>query len=263
MKLAWFEQSVTDYLSSFKYFADQFDYSAGHCTELERLIDDYSAFIIDESNLSNWELLKEQGMGGINDLVDEVRKHSARCVAILEKYRAMKLLQGDAEITNYFRNIEECIEKEFGSFQVTSASSVLLVGSGSFPMTALLIAQRTGAQVVGIDIDNEAIELGLKVTEKLGPGLKITLKNTPVDLLDDMNAITHVIFSSTISNKYEILDQLHPLTNEHVVVAMRYGDQLKSLFNYPMQDTDVSKWRLVGNVLRRNDIFDIALYKKS
>ncbi|MEC0201355.1 SAM-dependent methyltransferase [Paenibacillus lautus] len=262
MKLATFEKSLGDYLTRFEYFADRFDYSHCHRTELERLIDQYSAFITDETNIKIWDELEQQGIGRISGLIDGLRKNSARCVAILEKYRALKLQKGDTEITDYFRNIEECIEKEFGSFQITSKSRVLLVGSGSFPMTALLIAKRTGAPVVGIDIDVEAIELGEKVVEKLGPGLKIRLEKTSVEFLDDLSEITHIIFSSTVADKYTLLEQLYPLTNEQVVVAMRYGNRLKSLFNYPMKETDDRKWELVDNVLRRDDIFDIALYKK-
>jgi len=34
------------------------------------------------------------------------------------------------------------------------------------------------------------------------------------------------------------------------------------LFNYPMREVDENKWRLVENVIRPNQIFDIALYKK-
>ncbi|MCI1777721.1 SAM-dependent methyltransferase [Paenibacillus lautus] len=263
MKLTMFDQSLADYLTKFKYFADRFDHISRHRTELERLVDDYSAFITDESNSHIWDELERQGTVGLNGLVEQLRAYSARCVATLEKYRALKLIKGDTEITDYFRNIEECIEKEFGSFQVTSKSIVLLVGSGAFPMTALLIAKRTGAEVIGIDIDDEAIRLGIRVIETLGPDLKIRLENTPVEYLDYIKEVTHIIFSSTVADKYDMLERLHPLTNEEVVVAMRYGNRLKSLFNYPMKETDEDKWIIVDTGLRQNDIFDIALYKKS
>ncbi len=181
----------------------------------------------------------------------------------MEKYRALKLQNGDVEIADYFKNIEECIEKEFGRFHVTADSKVLLVGSGSFPMTPLLIAKKTGAEVVGIDIDEEAILLGRNVVEKLGAGLKIRLEQTFAEDLPYTQDATHIIFSSTVSNKYDLLDQLHTLTNEHVVVAMRYGNELKSLFNYPMRETNSSKWKMVDNILRPHDVFDIALYQKT
>jgi hypothetical protein len=96
----------------------------------------------------------------------------------------------------------------------------------------------------------------------LGAGLRIHLQKASVHELDFTKEATHIIFSSTVAMKYDILDQLHSLTNEHVVVAMRYGNGLKSLFNYPQQETDPLKWRMVDNILRPHDVFDIALYQK-
>jgi ubiquinone/menaquinone biosynthesis C-methylase UbiE len=196
-------------------------------------------------------------------MVADLRTKSAACVAIMEKYRALKLLSGNTDRSGYFKNIESCIEEEFGSFRVTAESKVLMIGSGSFPMTPLLIAKRTGAEVVGIDIDEEAVELGRKVVERLGSGLRIRLENALIEHLDVTKDATHIIFSSTVANKYDLLDQLHSLTNEQVIVAMRYGDRLKSLFNYPMREADARRWRLVETVLRPDHVFDIALYEKA
>ncbi|MGM7723054.1 SAM-dependent methyltransferase [Metabacillus sp. Hm71] len=261
--LKTFQECLSEFSEKFDVLAGRYDHTINHCSELEILIDDYSKFITNENNREAWEQLEQQESSGFIQLVADLRKKSSLCVAIMEKYRALKLLNGYADMTDYFKNIESCIEKEFGSFQITSESKVLLVGSGSFPMTLLLIAKRTGAEVVGIDIDDEAIQLGLNVVEKLGKGLNIRLAKELVENLDFTKDVTHIIFSSTVEHKYDILDQLHTMTNEHVVAAMRYGNQLKSLFNYPMREVDKRKWKLVENILRPDHVFDIALYKKS
>ncbi len=262
-KIKTFQENLSDFLEKFKYLAAIYDHSINHCSELELLIDDYSRFIINERNKEAWEQPELQGAGDFNQLVGDLRKNSALCVAVMEKYRALKLLNGSTERTHYFKNIESCIEKEFGRFQLTSESKVLLIGSGSFPMTPLLIAERTGAEVVGIDIDAESIELGRKVVERLGGNLNIRLEKVAVENLEHSKELTHIIFSSTVEDKYDILDQLYTLTNDNVVVAMRYGNQLKSLFNYPMREVDGEKWRLEENILRPDQVFDIALYKKA
>ncbi|MFD0770036.1 nicotianamine synthase family protein [Bacillus sp. CGMCC 1.60114] len=259
--LKTFQESLSEFLEKFDDLAGRYDHTINNCSELESLIDDYSKFITNERNKVAWKQLQESS--DLNQLVADLRKKSALCVAIMEKYHALKLLSGNAKMTDYFKNIESCIEKEFGSFQITSESKVLLVGSGSFPMTLLLIAKRTGAEVVGIDIDDEAIQLGRNVVEKLGNGLNIRVEKILVENLDFTKDVTHIIFSSTVESKYDILDQLHTLTNENVVVAMRYGDQLKSLFNYPMREIDGQKWKMLENILRPDHVFDIALYKKA
>ncbi|KWU56444.1 rRNA methyltransferase [Bacillus mycoides] len=257
-----FLKCLNDYLEEFNALTEKYDHTINNYLELETLIDEYSHFIINTRNKEIWEKLKKQDLCDSNKLVASLREKSALGVAIMEKYRALKLLTGVAEITDYFKNIESCIEKEFGSFQITSNSKVLLVGSGSFPMTPLLIAKRTGAEVVGIDIDDEAIELGLNVIERLGTGLNIRLEKVPVENLDFTKDATHIIFSSTVKDKYDMLEQLHTLTNENVVVAIRYGNQLKSLFNYPSREVDKQKWNKVDDILRPDDVFDIELYQK-
>ncbi|MEY8740112.1 SAM-dependent methyltransferase [Paenibacillus tundrae] len=261
--LVHFQTCLREYAMKFKELADKYDHTLHHSSELEALINRYSGFVTDPENKAAWEQLAEQELDSLHSLVEELRQQSAYCVAIMEKYRALRLQRGDVQIADYFKNIEECIDKEFGSFHVTAQSKVLLVGSGSYPMTPLYIAKRTGAEVVGIDIDEEAITLGQKVVGILGAGLNIRLERLLLEQLDYTQEATHIIFSSTVANKYELLDQLYDLTNDHVVVAMRYGDQLKSLFNYPMRETDSRKWKLVDTVLRPDDVFDIALYQKA
>nr|WP_230876405.1 class I SAM-dependent methyltransferase [Bacillus sp. SRB1LM] len=253
---------LNDYLEKFNNLSEKYDHTINNYLELESLIDEYSNFIVNTRNQEMWEKLQQQENCDLNQLIVSLREKSSSCVAIMEKYRALKLLSGAAEITDYFKNIESCIAKEFGSFQITSNSKVLLVGSGSFPMTPLLIAKRTGAEVVGIDIDDEAIELGLGVVERLGTGLNIRLEKVSVENLDFTKDATHIICSSTVKEKYNILEQLHTLTNDNVVVAIRYGDQLKSLFNYPSKEVDKQKWNKIDDILRPNDVFDIELYRK-
>jgi hypothetical protein len=66
-----------------------------------------------------------------------------------------------------------------------------------------------------------------------------------------------------VEAKYDLLDLLHSLTRDEVVVAMRFGDGLKSLFNFPMRQVDQRKWRLVDTIRRPEQVFDIALYVKA
>ncbi len=261
-------EKTEEFIRSLHLFADQFeqmvkayDDTFNRYIELEKTINDYSVFITKESNQIPWKVLKKSGE--IKDLINNLRENSAYSVKIMEKYRALKLLNEDEKSNRYFQNIESCIEEEFSSFHITAQSKVLLVGSGSFPMTPLLIAKQTGAEVIGIDIDDEAITLGRRVVAKLGDQLNIQIENKFVEELECIHDITHIIFSSTVSRKYDILDQLYDLTNNEVLIAMRYGDDLKSLFNYPMKTVDDTKWHLIEQVLQPHNVFDVALYQKA
>lgn len=254
---------MDEHLHELRESAERYDGTARHCLEMERVVGDYSAFVTDARHHESWARMEREGAADFTRLVAELRSQSARCAAIMEKYRALNLLDGHTGSAGYFDNIESGIEAEFGTFELTSSSTVLLVGSGSFPMTPLYIAERTGAGVIGVDIDAEAVELGRRVVKTLGNGLDIRLEPVSVEDLADTGEASHIIFSSTVAVKYALLDAIHASTRDDVVVAIRYGDHLKSLFNYPMEEVDRRKWKLVDQVLRPEHIFDVALYVKA
>jgi histidine 2-aminobutanoyltransferase len=254
---------MDEHLDRLRESAGRYDGTARHGPDVERVVADYSAFVTDARHHDSWARLAREGSPDFTRLVAELRSQSARCAAVMEKYRALDLLDGRTGSAGYFDDVESGIEVEFGTFGLTSSSKVLLVGSGSFPMTPLYIAGRTGAGVVGVDVDDEAVELGRQVVEKLGNGLDIRLERVPVGDLAFTREASHVIFSSTVAVKYDLLHRIHPSTRDDVVVAMRYGDHLKSLFNYPMEEVDHRRWELADQVLRPQHIFDIALYVKA
>ncbi|WP_317890703.1 SAM-dependent methyltransferase [Paenibacillus arenilitoris] len=257
-------RSLAGFLDRFTQAAEQYDNQAWHDSiKLQETIDDYSAFITNEDNQRLWSELKPEDARQLHSLSPLLRDTSARCVAIMEKIRALRLLNGGADRNEYFQNIEASIEREFGSFAVERDDKVLLIGSGAFPMTPLLIAKRTGAEAIGIDIDREAVELGKRVVDRLGPDLPIRLEHLPLGQLQEIDSITHIIISSTVSVKYELLDWLADAARPDVIVAMRYGNGLKALFNYPMEPVDDRKWQLAETTVRPGHVFDVALYRKA
>ncbi|OIU68606.1 nicotianamine synthase family protein [Rossellomorea aquimaris] len=255
-----FEGELDIFLERFEHTVQSFIQEGTSAGELEQLVDDYSSFILSPEYISRWEQLVA---AGVPEIVKKLQKSSALAVAVLEKHRAMKLLKGESGKADYFENIESCIDKEFGRFQVTDESVVLLVGSGAFPMTPLLIAGRTGAKVIGIDIDEDAVTLGRQVVERLGADLDIRIEPKPAEELDKLNEVTHIIFSSTVDGKYKILDSLYEKTGDRVVVSMRYGNGLKSLFNFPSKSVNEEKWIIAENFIRNDQIFDILIYEKA
>ncbi|MNZ58680.1 Nicotianamine synthase protein [compost metagenome] len=256
-------QQMEAFLSEFRELNLSYNQHANNYSEMEKTIGEFTAFVLNQQNEEIWKQVESHFNN--NKLVRniaELREQSAYCVWAMEKYRAMELLLNRQGIAEYFNNIEACIASEFGRFEITTGSKVLLIGAGAFPMTPLLIARKTGAEVVGIDIDPEAVGLARNVVSLLGQNSSIRIENITIDQLDFTQRATHIVFASTIKEKFELLQQLHPLTNGNVVVAMRYGNGLKSLFNYPLQDVDSSLWRIVNRVQQPGNVFDVAIYKK-
>ncbi|AOY74583.1 nicotianamine synthase family protein [Clostridium formicaceticum] len=260
---AMFITQLDSFLIKFKSLHNLHKQKLNNYREMEKIIGEFTSFVLNKKNEAVWQQLEPRYNEVLAWRVEELREQSALCVCAMEKYRAIELQRNKQDITDYFNNIESCIKNEFGSFEITSDSKVLLIGSGAFPMTPLLIAKKTGAEVVGIDIDPEAISLGKIVVNILNKNARITLNGCSVDHLDFTKEASHIIICSIIREKFDILKQLHALTPKDVVVSMRYGNGIKSLFNYPLQKVDHSLWNLVDSVSQSESVFDIALYKKS
>lgn len=254
-------KQLQDYLRQFETLYYQVLEDEHYIDALERLVDRYSQFILNptaKQQFEDWNSIEAK-----SSLTHQLQDITAQCVKQVEEVRAKRLLDGRASTTGYFDNIEQCIQEEFGQFHFGKGDKLLLVGSGAYPMTLVQVAKATGASILGIDIDSQAVDLGQQIVQLLAPNEDIEITNQTVDKIEDMQAITHIIFSSTIPVKYDILNQLHALTNDNVVVAMRYGDGFKALFNYPSQQTTETKWHCVEQLSRPNHIFDIALYRKA
>jgi hypothetical protein len=256
-------QQLNDFLSAFIRLNAAHKRNENIYQEMEQVIGVFSFFILKKENRELWDRIEHQNDVALTMLTEQLREQSAFCVWTLEKYRAIEFKKNRQGIADYFKNIEGCIETEFGSFEISSDSKVLMIGVGAFPMMPILIAKKTGAEIVGIDIDSTAIDLARAVVTIADKNARIDITGRTVEQLAFTKMATHIIFASTVKEKFAILEQLYPLTNDDVVVAMRYGNGFKSFFNYPLEMTDGSLWKIVNNVSQEDNIFDIALYKKA
>lgn len=254
-------KQLQEYLRQFETLYYQVLEDEHYIQALETLVDHYSQFILNpiaKHQFEDWSNNEAKA-----SLTHQLQDITSQCVKRVEEIRAKRLLDGRSSTSGYFDNVEQCIHEEFGQFHFGKEDKLLLIGSGAYPMTLVKVAKETGASVIGIDIDSQAVDLGQRIVQVLAPNEDIVITNQTVEEIDDMQTITHIIFSSTIPVKYDILNQLHAITKDNVVVAMRYGDGIKSLFNYPSQQTEETKWRCVERLSRPEHIFDIALYRKA
>ncbi|HEC2146144.1 TPA: staphylopine biosynthesis enzyme CntL [Staphylococcus delphini] len=256
-----FETRLLNYQQQFEHLYNTIQQGERALNDLESLIDEYSDYILDEQPTKQYEHWRAH-TSEHRPLIKSLADITARCVKLMEATRAQRLIHGQGSTTGYFDNIEHCISEEFGQFKITPNDTVLLVGSGAYPMTLVQIAQETGARVIGIDIDEEAVRYGQQVINILAPDAPIEIHQKTVSELEVIRDVTHVIFSSTVEMKYDILEELYESTDHNIVVSMRYGDGLKSIFNYPKQATHPKQWTCVADITRPDQIFDIALYQK-
>lgn len=249
------------FLSEFRQLNDKNSKSNNGYTELEKVIDAYTYFISSNADKNIWNSISSADT--IIKLESDLREQSILCLRNFEKCKAKKIQENELNISDYFRDMETCIESEISNLNITSNSKIIFIGAGAFPASILQIAGRTGADVVGIDNDDEAVHLDRIVISKLNHGERITITDSSVDQLSFTKTATHIILASTVKSKFDIFDKLYKLTNENIIIAIRYGNGIKSLFNYPLQETDKSLWNLVNTISMPNDIFDTDIYKKN
>ncbi|MDR0721253.1 MAG: hypothetical protein LBF75_00475 [Treponema sp.] len=79
-------------------------------SNLEKTIDAYLSFISCEMNGKIWESIEYND--DVIKLNWELREESISCLQYFEKYKAMELQETKHNISNYFKNMEICIEAE-------------------------------------------------------------------------------------------------------------------------------------------------------
>ena len=62
-------------------------------------------------------------------------------------------------------------------------------------MTLIQVAKETGASVIGIDIDPQAVDLGRRIVNVLAPNEDITITDQKVSELKDIKDVTHIILA--------------------------------------------------------------------
>lgn len=98
-------------------------------------------------------------------------------------------------------------EKEIKKFNLFDSKNILHIGSGAYPITALVLAKKTSAKIVSIDKDPIAIKFAKKTInkKKLNKKIKVSIGNGekyPVKNYDT------IILSSCSSPKKKILENI-------------------------------------------------------
>lgn len=136
--------------------------------------------------------------------------------SIIEKVSAEQyLLDGndpvlDEKLTRH-TPMMECDGRRLG---LTSASQVLLVGSGAIPITGIILCKKFGCRIACLDLDPEAIELSQKVIASMGLESHFTflcndIKSVDLRKRDD----TAAIIVAFLPNKNDIIENF--LHNGH------------------------------------------------
>ncbi len=230
------------------------------CFELLRNRLDYLCkFMVCEENVKKWELWGNHNE--IKENSERLRETSVRALCHVEKYQSICACNNKLDVSSYMTLLSNSVKHEFEKFCIDSKSKVLFIGSGAFPISAMVIAQEIGAEVMCLDIDVEAIDLARKVTKVLGLESIVKFSSKTVDELCFIKEATHIIIASLVEDKFKILDNLKDKAASNVKIILRYGNGIKGIFNYPLEK-DLSKEWNQTEISKNGDIYDTIVLEK-
>lgn len=226
---------------------------------LKTKLDSLHHFMMDATNLKRW---KEWGEDkDIVSFCEKVREASVQALCEMEKFQSLRSCNHQLNASEYIQTLSQSVKQELEELNINNNSKVLFIGSGAFPISALTIASEKNAEVHCIDIDEQAVEMGRRVSELTGLQMHVTFENKKLNNLPFAKKATHVVIASLVKNKREVLNELKESLQPHTQVVLRYGNGLKSIFNYPLEMDLSDDWEF-QRVNETEGIYDTMILKR-
>ncbi len=232
----------------------------GSCFELlKEKLNYLCSFIVDKEAEDNWFV-----WGNDYEVVHSVRNLryiSCKALCNLEKYQANCLKFNLEDEFRYTRTLEKKVLVESKKLGINKDSKVVFIGSGAMPISAFAIAESIGSEIRCIDIDNEAIELSSEISKLLKLDDLITFSKDSLNDLDYLKEASHIIIASLVEDKMKIVKEIKDYLNKEAKIVLRYGNGIKSVFNYPLDTCSISGWKL-NELNDRESIYETIVLEK-
>lgn len=131
----------------------------------------------------------------------------------------------------YEKSIGEKYEKESKEFDILSAKSILHIGCGAYPITAMTLAKISNAKIVGIDKNPRSVKLAKDIVKEKNLQTKITIEqgdgtNYPLREFDT------IIISGCSYPKKQILENVFENAKSQSKIVFRASiHSTKSILN--------------------------------
>lgn len=112
----------------------------------------------------------------------------------------------------YHTLYKQVVKKEVELAQITEGDTVLNIGCGSVPFTALHIVQMTGAKVIALDKDPQAVSMARYYLKKYGLEKNIEIREGDGSP-EKLPPFTVAVIALHIKNKGQMLEDLKAVGN--------------------------------------------------
>ena len=219
---------------------------------LDRLCD----FIRDPNHQATWQ--RYLLCGEIDRQLKRLRETAIHALCLLEKHQSKCATRHSLDITQYLERLSVSASAELTESNISQDSKVLFIGSGSYPLSAFTIAQLTDADVLGVDIDEKAVQLASDLDHVSD---QVAFTHEPLKDVLKRYTPTHVIIASLVEHKWEVLAELRPLISENTCILVRFGNGIKSAFNYPFNPSLSLGWRSTS-LENKHAVYDVVMMEK-
>lgn len=230
----------------------------GSCfTLLQKKLDELSSWILQEKPQAisqELELAPEYGR-----LIKQLRETTIKALCLLEKHQSQCAREHPINLSKYLYQLSENTKIELKNAEIGNHSRVLFIGSGSYPISAFTISEFTGAVVHGIDIDEQAVTMAKQLDLS-----QLSTTFSGKDLITEFLSFepTHILVASLVEHKWELIKQLRPHVDHSHRILVRFGNGLKSAFNYPFNPNLIDEWE-TKVILSDTAIYDTVLMERA
>lgn len=211
----------------------------------------------------------------IKNDIEKIRDKCEKAEFELEKYwakRIAKSLNPKLELGNfpYLENYRELTKREIdlitsSGFYINKNTRCLFVGSGPLPLSIFEVAYQVNCKTYGLDLDQEAIELSQKTSEKLGIDINFIHSNAEIFHTKDKFDLIFIaaLAGKTIDQKQAITDNLLKYLNQNGRLIMRSARNSRRLLYPDFNIDDIKNLKPVIEYHPEDEIINsVFIYKK-
>jgi len=149
--------------------------------------------------------------------------------------------------SNYLNMYQELVDKELEMVGISQNDHVIIIGCGSLPITAILVATKTNAQVTAIDNDNFAVKEANKYIRKHHLEDKVKIEQADGESYP-LKRFDVVYLSYGMKNKENIFKIITNNTkkNSRIIFRTVIGSQQEN----KKHTNELSKWFFVKDSIK-------------
>ena len=111
---------------------------------------------------------------------------------------------------------------------IKNSASILHIGCGSIPASSILLAKKTQAKIIGIDLDDHAIKKAKKCIKNMGLTKRVIVKKMDA-LKSDLSQYEIILISQGIIPKEGFMQKLADTLSLDQIIILRSFSQDESL----------------------------------